>query len=124
MIAAFRVKQTARTALRLLAQERAALISGRLGALPAISEKLERCAEALEAVQDGGDQELLRLAEQIRNSAAHNQTLADAARRGVKSAARLHAEALKGAVRLQTYTPGGRTQIISAAPRRGSDRRT
>lgn len=123
-MAGFRTKQTARTALRLLAQEREALLSGHMAGLPVISEKLERCAQVLESVQDGGDAELRRLAAQIRITAAHNQTLAEAARRGLKSAARLHADALKGAVRLQTYTPGGRTQIIGAAARHGSDRRT
>lgn len=124
MLAGFRIKQTARTTLHLLEQERQALLSGNLSSLPPISAKLDRCARVLEGHKDGGDAELERLADKIRKMAARNQTLAEAARRGLKSAARLHNDALQGAARLQTYTPGGRTQVIGGTTQRASDRRT
>ena len=124
MISAFRLRQTARTALRLLAQERQALLSGRFAALAALSTQIERCAEVLEGQGRTDDAEIRKLLAQVREAARHNQSLTEAARRGLRTAAKAHRDARDGAARLQTYPNRGRAQVILNAGLQQNDRRT
>lgn len=102
----------------LLARERAALLSGSLGALEPIAAEKARLIAAL-ATRPGRDPaRLARLARQ----AAQNQALLEAALGGLRRvAARIaaHADAPRG---LDTYDAGGTRHSLPAGPPRHEHR--
>ena len=126
MISSFRARQSARKTLRLLEQERQAFLTGNLTMLGSISTQLERAADALGDLNHLGDAEAQALVERIRAAASHNQSLAEASRRGLRAGARIRGEAQSGGLtKMQTYTNRGRTQVIlGVSAHNSSDRRT
>ncbi|WP_112320732.1 hypothetical protein [Oceanibium sediminis] len=122
MIGQIRQRQLARRLLSLLEEERAALVAGNLAALGPLATRITDAMTALGAASAFDDPAPDRTLQKIHAAAAHNQTLAEASRRGLTTAMRLRDETLGMQSRMQTYTGGGQTRTIMAR-KSTSDRR-
>lgn len=123
MIATFRHRRYARQALALLERERLALLTGDFPAMRQTSAALNRIGTALEGLATVRDPSLIHLLEQVRDAADRNGRIADASRRGLRTASRLRAEVGGSATNLGTYTGAGQRRDI-VAPKTTRDRRT
>lgn len=94
---------------RLLAEERAALLSGDLSALPRLIAGKEVALESLSASVEQAPGGLL---ERLRDLAAQNQTLLDAALRGVRAAQERLEIARNGGPPLGSYDARGRATTL------------
>jgi len=95
--------------LDLLADERRALLSGDLAALPAYIVAKETLVAAVEAAAP--DQTML---ERLKKAAASNQALLDAALRGVRAARARIDVARNGGATLNTYDAKGKSATYGA----------
>jgi hypothetical protein len=93
----------------LLEDERAALLSGDLTALPRLIAGKEAALEAFAAAEHPTPQVVL---ERLRDQAALNQTLLDAALRGVRAAQERLEAARNGGPPLSTYDARGRAATL------------
>ncbi|MCX7645338.1 MAG: hypothetical protein N2Z62_08600 [Rhodobacteraceae bacterium] len=94
---------------RLLAEERAALLSGDLAALAGLIAAKEAALESLSASGVPSDTAAL---ERLRDQAAQNQTLLDAALRGVRSVQERLEMARSGGPPLASYDARGRATTL------------
>ena len=93
MIDAFNARLKARKLLRLLDDERAALLSGRLAALPALSAARDQLFQSLGQSGRANAKALAEYGQAIRNRAERNRRLLGAALEGMRSSSGLISQA-------------------------------
>lgn len=99
--------RAARRVLRLLDDERKALLQADFGHIERLATKLQAACDTLESLPPIDDSRLTAELDRIRREAARNQSLAEASRRGVAAATRLRRDFETARNMLSTYTGSG-----------------
>lgn len=107
--------RAARRILRLLDDERKALLHADFGHIQRLTAQLQSACDTLEALPLSDDSRVAADIERIRQGAARNQSLAEASRRGVAAATRLRLEQDAARKSLSTYTGAGLRRDLSHA---------
>ena len=117
MIDALSAKLRARKLLRLLDDERALLLAGRLNELPELCAARDLLFQHLGHGGRAGDRALAEFGGQIKARAERNRRLLQSALDGIRQAQQQQALAARDAAGMQTYTAGGkRVQVESQGP--------
>lgn len=117
MIDGLNAKLRARKLLRLLDDERALLLAGRLSDLPALCTARDQLFQLIGKSGVAGERALAEYGPQIKARAERNRRLLKAALDGMRMAQTQLSRAAQSAADMQTYTADGkRVQVNSQAP--------
>lgn len=117
MIDALNAKLRIRKLLRLLDDERALLLAGRLDELPPLSAARDQIFQALGKGGRAADRAMAEAAPDIRSRAERNRRLLKAALEGMQAARLQLAQSGRSMADMQTYTASGkRIQVDSQEP--------
>lgn len=108
--------RAARGILRLLDDQRRALLTADFGHIERLAIQLQGACDTLEALPSSEDAEVVDHLDRIREQATRNQALAEASRRGVSAATRLRREYEAVRNTLSTYTGTGVRRDLPTAP--------